>query len=67
MCFATLAYIYDFRQVAGAIGVMAGTSRTYGEESAKTIYGALPGYTRLLRGLLGQLKGAERRRTREEA
>lgn len=46
---------------------MAGTSRTYGKESAKTIYGALPGYTRLLRGLLGQLKGAERRRTREEA
>jgi nucleotidyltransferase substrate binding protein (TIGR01987 family) len=41
------------------------TSHTYDEESARTIYRALPGYARLLRALLENLKEGESRRARE--
>lgn len=41
------------------------SSHTYDEESARTIYRALPEYARLLRALLQNLKEGESRRARE--
>jgi nucleotidyltransferase substrate binding protein (TIGR01987 family) len=41
------------------------TSHTYDEESAKTIYRALPGYAQMLKGLLQRLKEGECRRRGE--
>jgi nucleotidyltransferase substrate binding protein (TIGR01987 family) len=42
------------------------TAHTYDEDSAKTIYRALPGYANLLRHLVKKLKAGEMRRAQEE-
>lgn len=41
------------------------TAHTYDEQSARTIYRALPAHARLLRGLLEKLTEADRRRAEE--
>jgi nucleotidyltransferase substrate binding protein (TIGR01987 family) len=42
------------------------TTHLYDEETARKVYGALPGYAELLKGLLARVEEAERQSARDE-